>query len=133
MKTLLSLTFRSMYFEFQGNISRAIPTLKTKTLTKRKYIIPMTFFIFKHATTNGFISESTYEKSCFYEFTKWKTKMHNTQDEDFGIFFSPKFGECIFHPFDTISGETTNIPCTKAEMNSEKDVIYGLSQTSFQQ
>lgn len=59
--------------------------------------------------------------------------MHNTQDEDLGVFFSPKFGESIIHPLDRVSGETTNIPCTKVEMNSKKDVICDLSQTSFQQ
>lgn len=43
------------------------------------------------------------------------------------MFFTPKFGKCIFHPLHTGSGETTNMFCTKEEMNSKKDAIYGLT------
>jgi len=43
------------------------------------------------------------------------------------MFFTPKFGKYITHPLHTGSGETTNMFCTKGEMNSKKDVIYGLT------
>lgn len=65
------------------------------------------------------------------QMTSGKTEIQNTQAEDLGIFFTPKFGEGTTHRLHT-SGDTTNIPCTKGEMNSKKDVIHGLSQT-FQQ
>lgn len=43
------------------------------------------------------------------------------------MFFTPKFGKYITHPLHTGSGEPTSMFCTKGEMNSKKDVIYGLT------
>lgn len=57
----------------------------------------------------------------------------NTQVEDLGMFFTPKFKECINHPLHIDSQQPTNIFCTKGEMTSKTDVIYGPSQTSSQQ
>ena len=43
------------------------------------------------------------------------------------MFFIPKFRKCIIHSLHTGSGETTNMFCTKGEMNSKEDAIYGLT------
>lgn len=56
-----------------------------------------------------------------------KTEIQNTLAEDLGMFFTLKFGECIIHPLPSDSSETTNVFCTKGEMNSKKVAIYVLT------